>query len=214
MRGPVVAGSLIGSVLEDRSVKDELRRISLRIRSWRDEAGLTLQELAGKSGVSASTIHKIENSQTVPTISVLLKVAHGLRRRPSELFEGDRPERKAALTRREERDVLQTRKGALLRRVVAGIPDASIDVWQVTHEPGHGSRPEPDAPRLHYRGELIILVEEGSLHVDVADESYELAPGDTLHFKTSEHHVWENRGDGPMSAYFFGLLPRAARKVS
>jgi transcriptional regulator with XRE-family HTH domain len=36
--------------------------------------------------VSASTIHKIENLQTVPTIAVLLKVAHGLGRKSSELL--------------------------------------------------------------------------------------------------------------------------------
>lgn len=195
-------------------MEDELRRIARRIRSWRDEAGLTLQELAETSGVSASTIHKIENLQTVPTISVLLKVAHGLRRRPSELFEGDRGEQRAALTRQSERDTLQTREGSLLQRVVAGIPESKIDVWRVTHEPGYGSRSGPDSPMLRYRGELIILVEEGTLHVDVLDESYELAAGDTLHFKTSDKHAWENRGDEPFSGYFFGLLPRAARKVS
>jgi transcriptional regulator with XRE-family HTH domain len=194
-------------------LEDELHRIAKRIRSWRDEAGLTLQELAGTSGVSASTIHKIENLQTVPTISVLLKVTHGLRRRPSELFSSDKPEKKAALTRVADRDVLQTRKGSLLNRVVGGIPDASIDVWHVTHDPGFGSRADPTAPLLRYRGELIILMDAGTLHVEVGGEPFDLEPGDTLHFKTMEPHAWENRGQERMSAYFFGLLPRAARNI-
>ena len=63
---------------------DDLKRIASRIREWRDAAGLTLQKLGDRAGVSASTIHKIENLQTIPTIAVLLKIANGLNRRPSE----------------------------------------------------------------------------------------------------------------------------------
>lgn len=195
-------------------MEDELKRIARRIREWRDVAGLTLQELAGSSGVSASTIHKIENLQTVPTISVLLKVAHGLNKRPSQLFDEDAAVKPAALTRRDARDRLQTRPGTWLDRVVGGIPDARIDIWYVTHEPGNGSPAPPQGPRLKYHGELIILMDEGRLHVDVSDESYDLEPGDTLHFKTDEPHAWENRGEVPAAAYFFGLLPRGVRGVT
>ena len=79
-------GLRLSSGLEESIVDEDLKRIAARIRSWRDEAGLTLQQLGDRSNVSASTIHKIENLQTVPTIAVLLKVAHGLNRRPSELL--------------------------------------------------------------------------------------------------------------------------------
>jgi transcriptional regulator with XRE-family HTH domain len=60
--------------------------MAIRIRTWRDEAGMNLQQIGDQSGVSASTIYKIENLQTVPTIAVLLKVSNGLNRRPSELL--------------------------------------------------------------------------------------------------------------------------------
>jgi len=42
-------------------LEDELKNIAERIRRWRNESGLTLQQLGDRSGVSASTIHKIEN---------------------------------------------------------------------------------------------------------------------------------------------------------
>ena len=57
-----------------------------QIRSSRSEDGLTLQQLASRSGVAASTIHKVESQQMVPTVSVLLKIAKGLGRRPDELI--------------------------------------------------------------------------------------------------------------------------------
>lgn len=198
-------------------MQNELQRIACRVKAWRLEASLTLQEVSDRSGVSASTVHKIENRQMVPTIAVLLKVAHGLGRRPHELFDDDAGgggRRGAAVMRAEARDVLETRPGNVLERMVGAIPDAGIDVWRVTHDPGCGSHAEPTAPPLRYRGELVILVERGCLHVSVGEasrvETFDLGPGDTLHFKTSIPHRWENRTDEPVSAYFFAQQPGAA----
>jgi len=189
-------------------LEDDLQRIADRIRSWREVAGLTLPELAATSGVSASTIHKIENLQTVPTISVLLKVAHGLHRKPQELFEGEGGEQLAAATRFEDRDRLEPRPGTRLERVVGSIPNSTIDVWKVTHDPGYGTGSHGGESTLRYRGELIILGESGELTVFVNDEEHAIRPGDSLHFKTSLTHGWMNRGDVDASAYFFGLVPQ------
>ncbi|HIM02774.1 MAG TPA: XRE family transcriptional regulator [Myxococcales bacterium] len=44
----------------------------------------SLSELADRSDVAASTVHKIEKNQTVQTISVLIKLCAALNRRPDE----------------------------------------------------------------------------------------------------------------------------------
>lgn len=49
-----------------------------RLRRLRKEAGWTLQDLARRSGVSLSTLSKIENAQVAPTFDTLVKAAHGL----------------------------------------------------------------------------------------------------------------------------------------
>ncbi len=170
---------------------------------------MTLQKLAKASAVSSSTIHKIENGQTIPTIAVILKLAHGLGRRPSEIFEGDQEGVAAAVTRADERDDLETIPGVRLQRVVGGIPGSTIDLWRATFAPGLGSDPEK-GKRSSYKGELIILIESGFLHVEVADESFDLGPADTIHFKTSTSHLWVNEGREPVSALLFGSLPKLA----
>jgi transcriptional regulator with XRE-family HTH domain len=63
-----------------------LADMAQQIRTCRAQEGLTLQKLAARSGVAASTIHKIEAQQMVPTVSVLFKIAKGLDRRPEELI--------------------------------------------------------------------------------------------------------------------------------
>lgn len=192
----------------------ELERIAARIRAWREEDGLTLQELGDRSGVSASTIHKIENNHSVPTIAVLLKVAHGLGRRPQALFEQGEVSLGVAMTSRADRDVLETLPGTQLERVVGHIPGAAIDVWRVTHESGEGAGCKPGVKRLQYRGELIVVVESGELCIDVGEDEFQLKEGDSLHFKTSIPHRWYNRGTAPASALFFGLLPGGLERAA
>ncbi len=63
-----------------------LADMARQIRECRSGDRLTLQQLATRSGVAASTIHKVEAGQMVPTVSVLLKIAKGLGRRPDELI--------------------------------------------------------------------------------------------------------------------------------
>jgi len=49
-----------------------------RLRHLRKEAGWTLQDLSRRSGVSLSTLSKIENAQVAPTFDTLIKAAKGL----------------------------------------------------------------------------------------------------------------------------------------
>jgi transcriptional regulator with XRE-family HTH domain len=190
-------------------VQDEVERITARVRRWRAEVGLTLQELGDRSGVSPSTIHKIENGNSVPTVSVLLKIASGLGRRPNELFEDEPGELPAACVRAGTGGVLHPQAGTELQRVIGAIPQSLIDLWRVVHQPGAGAGLETP---LSYDGELVILVEQGELAVEIADCSYHLSAGDSLHFDTSAPHHWRNAGAGTVQMLLAGLLPRGLRK--
>lgn len=73
--------------------KSALHDMAHQIHICRTDERLTLQRLAQRSGVAASTIHKIEAQQRVPTISVLFKIARGLGRRPAELIRDQHEDR-------------------------------------------------------------------------------------------------------------------------
>jgi transcriptional regulator with XRE-family HTH domain len=53
-------------------------QLGKRLRRLRKKAGWTLQDLSRQSGVSLSTLSKIENAQVDPTFDTLLKAARGL----------------------------------------------------------------------------------------------------------------------------------------
>jgi transcriptional regulator with XRE-family HTH domain len=187
-------------------VDEDLKRIAQRIRSWRDDAGLTLQRLGDLSSVSASTIHKIENLQTVPTISVLLKVAHGLNRRPSELLAEVEVGRKVSVTRSAERPSLEVVPGAMAEHLIGMIPRNKLDAWRVRLEPGTGAG-MGETPAWHFSGEMAILVEEGAMEVEVGDETYHLETGDSIHFDSSLPHRWV-AGEGlPAEVIALAVMP-------
>jgi transcriptional regulator with XRE-family HTH domain len=184
---------------------DDLKRIATRIRTWRDEAGLTLQQLGDQAGVSASTIHKIENLQTVPTIAILLKVANGLNRRPSELLADADVGKQAAVLHSNEHRTLTMEGRAKLEHLVGTIPRNRLDVWRVQLEPGIGAGAEGEAWQFH--GEVILLVEDGELECEIENEGYKVCAGDSIHFDTSLPHRWYASGGRRATVVVSVLLP-------
>jgi mannose-6-phosphate isomerase-like protein (cupin superfamily) len=139
--------------------------------------------------VSASTIHKIENLQTVPTIAILIKVAHGLNRRPSELLEEIDVGKQVAILREKDRQRLSMSEHTSLEHLVAMIPQNQIDVWRVRILAGRGAgRDGTDA--WQFKGEVVLFVEEGCLEVDMGGESYVVETGDSIHFDANISHRW------------------------
>jgi uncharacterized cupin superfamily protein len=55
-------------------------------------------------------------------------------------------------------------------------------------------------PRGH-EGEEFMHILEGTLRVLVGDEEFVLEAGDSLHFKSTRPHAFENTGDAPCIAF-------------
>ena len=170
-------------------VERYLDRIAGRVRDWRGGMGMTLQQVAARSGVAASTIQKVESQQMVPTIAVLFKIARGLGHSPVDLLDdsfgmGDvihRPDPKGELD--SGNPVHLT--GEML--------DAQFSAWRVVHAPGQGLV----APGLGPRGEVLILCQRGQLEATVGEQVYMLLPGESLHCKTRKGFGWRAVGHEP-----------------
>ena len=183
-----------------------LEEIASRIHRWRVEANYTLQELAQRSDVAASTVHKIEKNQTVPTISVLLKICAALERRPDELLSQDSRDVVVNVQRKHDRLTIGSEESSLIKQLAAGVANSSLDIWRIYHQPGHGSGPAEQT--FSYEGELIVLCEEGELTFRLDDGDYRIEAGDSVHFKTIVPHRWTNSGTTRARALFFGTIPK------
>lgn len=74
--------------IELTEAKTQAQRSALaeRLKTLRQRSGLTQGQVTAVSGLSISTLSKIENGQLSPTYDVLLRLAHGLRVDIAELF--------------------------------------------------------------------------------------------------------------------------------
>lgn len=188
--GRALAGACRGATRMD--VERYLDRIAGRIREWRASMGMTLQQVAARSGVAASTIQKVESQQMVPTIAVLFKIARGLGHNPVDLLD-DSCEVGDVIHRTNSRLELESRRSLHL---TGELMDSQFSTWKVVHEPGQGLV----APGLGPRGEVLILCQRGQLEATVGDEVFTLQPGESLHCKTRKGFGW--RAVGHESAEF------------
>jgi transcriptional regulator with XRE-family HTH domain len=189
------------------AVDTQLELIALRLKRWRDGGNLTLQELARRSGVAASTIQKIETQQMIPTIAVLLKIAHGLGCPLADLVRDDFDEKHVACLRAEDRRPVGLNERMRIECLVGDLSEQHLEVWRVTHEPGSGS----GRTRYRFDGETLIICESGEITFYVGEQEFALRARDALHFKSTLPHGWRNEGTETATFLHIGTLPSMLR---
>ena len=173
-------------------LESNLQKIAGRVKRWREEAEMTLKELADAAGVSASTVHKVENGQVSPTVSVLLRIAYGLNRPAVDLIamEDDVPG-DYLITRANDRIRFEDDEGNSVEKAARELENPQIDLWRATIQPGAVS----DQGVLNEEGELIIHCDEGEFVFWLNDEEVTLEAGDSIHCKAWVPRRWENRSN-------------------
>jgi XRE family transcriptional regulator, regulator of sulfur utilization len=167
------------------------RRIAENLRERRRALGLSLDELAGNSGVSRAALSQIETRRTNPSLSVLWKVAVGLGFSFSDLV-GEGP-LATSLLRRSEGESLHSPDGTFQSRPLAraGV-GPGVEAYELQLA-GHASY----ASDAHGTGtrELIVVL-AGALRMTVAAETHILDQGDSLTFSADQAHVYANPAAG------------------
>ena len=175
--------------------------IGPKVRDLRQQAGLSLQQLARRADVSAASVHKVERGDMVPTITTLLKLATALER-PIGHFVDDRvPEPVASLVPAGARPEVASSEPAVHRAGITG-PGARFRLQGTVTEVDEGAAGADDGPR---RGEVLVHVLDGELAFERAGERHLVGPGDTLHYPGDRPSVWRNTGDGPARAIWLVL---------
>ena len=193
----------------DPSIDGEIARINARIRRWREDAGITLQELGKRSGLATSTVQKVETGQMIPSVAVLLKLSHGLGRRPTELIREGDSDLDIAHVRAEDRDRTGHEKSMVIERLSGDLSDPALEMWRIHLQPDASS----GSGSIHYEGEQIVVCEKGRVTFTIGGDDYELEAGDSLHFKAHLPHSWQNRGRREARFTVTGTLPAKFRAM-
>src|ERR671913_396640 len=169
-----------------------------RVRRLRRRRGLTLEELAGLSGVSRAMISKLERGEKNPTLVVAAKLAEGLGVTLSRLAGAE--ERRGGFFVSPGRRLGMRDPESGFERQLLSPNFAGRGVEFIRNEIPEGSTSGEFPP--HRRGvEEHIVVERGSLRAILGGEEYLLREGDALYFEADVTHRFDNAGKGECSYY-------------
>jgi transcriptional regulator with XRE-family HTH domain len=170
------------------------QRIASRVRGLRAAQGLSLDALAGKSGVSRSMISLIERGESSPTAVVLEKLAGGLSVTLASLFDAPADAGQAPggpVTRREDQPQWRDPASGYLRRNVSppGVPQP-MRIVEVHFPPRARVAFENGARDLRVHQQVWVL--EGEIDVALGEECYRLRQGDCLAMQLDRPTMFHN----------------------
>jgi transcriptional regulator with XRE-family HTH domain len=177
----------------EESALDLNQRIAERVRGLRAAQGLSLDALAGKSGVSRSMISLIERGESSPTAVVLEKLAAGLGVPLASLFDAPAAAQDARgpVARREDQPQWQDPASGYLRRNVSppGVPQP-MRIVEVHFPPGGRVAFETGGRDVRVHQQVWVL--EGAIDVTVGEDRYRLREGDCLAMQLDRPTMFHN----------------------
>ena len=173
-------------------------RLGVRVRDLRKERGLTLEELAGVSGVSRAMISKLERGEKNPTLVIAARLAEGLGVSLSRLA-GVEERREVVVVPREGRTVLRDPETGFERQSLSPtFPGRGVEFLRNVVPEGSTSGDFPP----HRKGvEEHVVVESGELQATLGGVKYLLHEGDALFFEADVLHRFDNVGRGECAYY-------------
>ncbi|HYG59579.1 MAG TPA: cupin domain-containing protein [Symbiobacteriaceae bacterium] len=161
-----------------------------RIRQRRTQTDISLQELAHRSGLTASFLSQVERDVTEPSIASLRRIAGALEV-PVFYFLLDE-EAPSPVVRRANRRTLRLHDSQAQWELLSPAdPQLQLEVVITRLPPGVAS----GAGCIAHPGEECFVVLEGELEITVADDVYRLQEGDSIQFRSSIPHAIRNPGD-------------------
>lgn len=166
------------------AVAGALAEVPARLRMVRTRRGMTLVEVAEQTGISKSTLSRLETGRRRPTLEILLALSLAYRVPLDDLV--------AAPEVGDPR--VRLRPGQLKGRTVIPLsrePD-SMQAWKIVIPT---SKVDPE-PRGHDGHEWIYVL-SGRVRLVVGEQDSILEPGDVVEFDTQVPHWFGSTGAAP-----------------
>jgi transcriptional regulator with XRE-family HTH domain len=166
--------------------------VGRRVRQARTDRGLTLDQLADRSGVSRRMIINVEAGTSNASITTLLRLATALSVPLPDLVGGGTGGQGCTITTSATRSPLWTGESGGTGVLVAAAD--MLELWDWTMQPGESYRSE-----AHRGGtrELLHIV-SGRLRLVVDGTAHDLQPGDGVSFSADVPHSYACHGRRPV----------------
>jgi transcriptional regulator with XRE-family HTH domain len=172
---------------------EERRRpaVGAQIKRWRLERGLTLANVAERSGLNVGYLSQIENDKASPSLHCLVSIADAVEVPAAWFFMEDLPE--PVVVRATERPVTMSELGRIEH--VDGRASRDVSILEVTAT-GTGGRVGTHS----HAGDEHHIILRGRFRMTQGDHVIDVGPGDYIRWDGTIPHDGEVIGDDPDAA--------------
>jgi transcriptional regulator with XRE-family HTH domain len=159
--------------------------IGPKIREIRLRKGLKLKDIAKETGLSISLISQVENNNTSPSLSTLIKLSNYLGTDTSFFLENSEKKENATVCHKKDRKFWTGNDKKIFFELLN--PSVRNNKMEIVFATLKSFEILPE--KYTHEGEEFGLVLKGQIQVEVGDESYVLNEGDTIYFKSTLPHA-------------------------
>jgi len=166
-----------------------VEEIGERVSKLRATKGLSLSQLAKLTGFEEGFLADIEANKVQPQLGTVIKLSKALDSAFGQLVSG-RGDKLYSITRKDERKVISRSTSKAGQRQVYTYKDLAPEVKGRHMEALMVQLEEnPEGELSVHEGEEFIHVMEGVVSLNIADDHYELTPGDTAYYPSTTPHL-------------------------
>ncbi len=179
--------------------------IGKRIKTLREEKGISLEDLSARTGFEADLLARIENSDIYPQLGTIIKLSKSLDAAFGQLISGtgDKP---YAVTRLKDQKTVFRSTSQKGRKHVYSYKSLAPEVRGRSMEPLMVTLQEtPDKEVSTHDGEEFVYVLSGQVLLEVGEDHFELTPGDSAYYLSSTPHwIGSKSGNATILAVIYG----------
>ncbi|MCG2632263.1 XRE family transcriptional regulator [Bradyrhizobium sp. WYCCWR 13023] len=164
-------------------------RLGETVRLLRQRAGLSIQDVANKTGLSNGMISQLERARAMPSIRTLRLLSIALDVPISYFFETSDPaDVQRYIVRKNNRRLLRLTASGVVKEALTPEGKGQMELYELTLNPGASSGTD----FLQHIGEKAGYVLSGSLRLWLDNQAHVLEAGDSFRFPSVVPHMFDN----------------------
>lgn len=184
--------------------KEGVEEIGARIRSLREEKGLSREELSNLTGFDVALLERIEKDEIQPQLGTVIKLSKALDSAFGRIVSGV-GDKIYSITRKDERKIISrstsqrgSRRAYTYMSLAPEVKGRNMEALLVQLEE------DPEEEISVHEGEEFIFVLDGVVKLKIGQDTFELQPGDSVYYlSTTPHHISAQKGKAAILAVLY-----------
>jgi transcriptional regulator with XRE-family HTH domain len=165
------------------------QRLGETVRLLRQRAGLSIQDVANRTGLSTGMISQLERARAMPSVRTLRLLSVALDVPISYFFEAsDAGEPERYIVRKNHRRLLRLTPSGVVKEALTPAEKGELELYELTLNPGGSSGTD----FYQHTGEKAGYILSGSLRLWLDHEAHVLEAGDSFRFPSIVPHMFDN----------------------